>query len=197
MNVGYLSAGSVSGASWVYRYDDPDDLLSLAHWLHLSLSPNASAGQNPTGDEPYIYPQPLEGTFQRPSVTMTVVASLPALNVPLAAMGPSYAREHQLVLTAFGQDRAQTLRIASNLHRCFEEGGFDGVPWSVPLWIGGAGTKLARRMRVVRASLSMGMDQTDDQGKWARPLEVRVQSPRLRLERPVPIIERVVTSRSA
>lgn len=192
-----LTAGFVTGASWVYRYDDPDDFLSIARWLHLSLSPGATSTDGPQGDEPWIYPEPKEGTFQRPSITMRVVTSQPATGQPLAAMGPSYGREHSLVLTAFGQDRAQTLRIAANLMRCFEEGGFDGTPWSLPMWMSGAGTKLARRMRVVRASLAMGMEQTDDEGKWARPLEVRVQSPRLRLERPIPIIERVVTSRSA
>ena len=195
-SIGQLSAGAVSGATWNYRYDDTDDLLSLARFLKRSLAPTGGPNTPPADGEPFIYTQPDEGDFRRPALTIRLVASDPAA-LAAASWSPSYNVEHAVVITAYGRDRDETMRLAQKLRRVFDEGGYDGVPYSVPMWAIEAGVHVARRMRVLRSSLAMGLEQSDDANLWSRPLELRLRSPRLRLEKPAPIIQRVVTSVNA
>jgi hypothetical protein len=46
-------------------------------------------------------------------------------------------------------------------------------------------------MRVLQTSLSMGLLQTDDEGKWSRPLSMRLDVPRVRSQRMAPFVQQI------
>lgn len=192
--INQLDAVALASAFIDYEYRDSDDLLSVRRWIARNLSPGASASTDPGPGEPWVYVEPLEATFIRPAITVRLVRTgLVSDGRRNAASRPTYDVEHSLVLMAHATTRDEAISLGEKLWRLFHEGGSDLTPYRIPMWeFGAGGGQLDRQMRVVRESVSIGLDSTDEPDKWTRPLEVRVQSPRLRPRRPLPRINRVV-----
>lgn len=164
-------AYALASAGISYTYNDQDDLKNVRRFLKRNLAP--------TSEEPYIYIEPLEAQFIRPAVTIRLLRTAPAGQSAQAAR-PTYDVEHALVVTAYGRDRAGTVSLAEAVSRLFHEGGADRAAYRIPMWDYASNGRLSRLMRVSRGSLSVGLEASDDSGLWSRPIELRVQAPRVR-----------------
>jgi hypothetical protein len=190
--IGPIGAWSIGDALVYYRCSDADDLRSIRRFLKRELAPET--------ETPYIYIVPdlenltYEGRFQRPAVTIRLVMSGPS-GVGQAARG-TYQVTHSVVVTAYGESRESTMTLAQQVWRLFHEGGrsFRGAAFRIPMWEYPSGMRLDRWMRVQRPTLSMGIDATDDEGKWSRPIQMRIDSPREREVEQTPLIGSVSTS---
>jgi hypothetical protein len=157
-----------------FTLSDVDNMLSLRRWVKRSLAP--------TGDEPYVYIEPLEAQFIRPAITMRLIRT-GLFGTRGQAARSTYDVELAVVATAYGRNRADTMTLAERFWRLFQDGGAGGAAFRIPMWNFAMNVKLDRMMRVPRGSLSMGLDATDDSGQWSRPIELQVQAPRLRAPR--------------
>jgi hypothetical protein len=164
-------------------YTDLNDLKSVRRFFKRHLAP--------TTDSPFIYIEPLEGEFMRPSVTIRLVNTGPSGTGQAAR--PTYDVQHQLVISAYGRDRAETMALADKTWRLLMEGGSNGAAFRIPLWEFASGGRLARWLRVDRNSLGFSLEATDDQGLWSRAIEARVASPRSKLVRVTPLMASVTT----
>jgi hypothetical protein len=174
-----LSEGGID-----YVYNDPDDLKSMRRWLQRKLSPGATKTTNPdsTKDEPFLFTEPIEGTFKRPAITIRLIDDLGIVTQGHASS--NYLKQHLVMFTAYGEDRRQTVAIAEAMWDCFFSGGDpSGARFRIPVWAFDLNARLARFMRVLPESLSMGLDETNEQGEWERGVEARILAPRIR---PVP-----------
>ena len=180
-----------------YRYNTDDDLSSLQEWVARSVSPSTNGGGDPAGDDPYVFVIPLEAEFQRPAVTVELVDE--ALSGPGAASRGSYYATLSISVISYGRDRSHTLSLAQRVWDAFNDRGAGGGAYRPQMWgwslaavdangAQQAAPRLARRMRVLQTSLAMGLLQTDDEGKWSRPLSMRVDVPRLRSQASAPVI---------
>ena len=179
-----------------YAYNTADDISSLQEWLARSVSPSTIGGGDPSGDDPYVFAIPQEAEFVRPAVTVELVDE--GLSGPAAASRGSYSTMLSISVISYGRDRSHTLWLAQRVWDVVN-GGAGVAAYRPQMWawsLAGVGSngvqraapRLARRMRVLQTSLSMGLLQTDDEGKWSRPLSMRVDVPRLRSQTPAPII---------
>lgn len=193
-DINQLDAVALATAHLRYEYNDRDDLLSMRRWIARNLSPTASAASDPGVGEPWVYVEPLEARFMRPAITVRLVrTALVADGRRNAASRPTYDVEHSLVLMAHATTRDEAISLGEKLWRLFHEGGSSRTPYRIPMWeFGAGGGRLDRQIRVIRESVSIGLDSTDEPDKWTRPVEVRVQSPRLRPRWPLPRINRAV-----
>jgi hypothetical protein len=200
---------AISGSRWGFSYGPVDDLQSLALYLQRIVSPSITAPINvqtgvPANGDPLFHTKPLEEDFTRPAVTVQLVDDTASTYSPsdASARRRSYNAQHSFVITSYGDPdaaiggRADTIRIADLVWRALNEGATNEMGAYRPqLWSFAMSAMLARRMRVVRTSLSMGLVDTDDQNKWLRPLSCRVICPRVRpLPPPVAIIEKISVS---
>jgi hypothetical protein len=198
----HLWGTSVSGARWGYEFNPTDDLMSLRRWLSRIVSP-ATAGPigqvngNPGPGEPNFYIEPDEGEFVRPAVTIQLIEEGASTYSPSDEKVRPRAWNSQLSITfkAYGDPeaaiggRADTIRIANLVWRALNEGGPDFAAYRPPLWAFALHARVARRLRVLRTSLSMPLEDTDDQRRWVRPINARIIAPRTRpLARPVPVL---------
>lgn len=182
MNPTHMVAHDIFDARMVYEPNDPDDLLSIQRFLFLNL---------PSDIKLFRFGA-WEGTFKRPAVTLRLVDTQPLSEGPVRR--PSWTVEHQIVAMAYHLDRAQTLTLGQQVHGLLHAGGRGERPYSIPLWVDAWGAELARKLRVVRPSIRMGLEATDDENKWARPVEFRVRSPRLRPQPIAPVIDSITVT---
>lgn len=183
-------ATALAEAKIAYAYNDLDDLKSLRRWVARWLSPNTSATVDPTGDEPWVFLEPISGTFKRPAVTIRLLPTTGV--VTQRAPGSNYAVLHRFVLTAYHEDHDTTVALGERLWRGFQEGGDPSMArFRVPMWAFGLNARLGRYMRVDPATLSFDLAETNEQGQWSRPLSVSIQSPRMRGAAGVPRIQSV------
>lgn len=184
----FCDATAITDARIEFRYQDTWDLKSVRRWVYRNLPA--------LDDGPYVYIQPLEGEFKRPSVTIQLVRSTPS--GPGQSASRSYGLDHTLALQVYGRTRDETIMLGQAVWRLFEEGGVDKAPYRIPMWEFRGGLRLARWMRVNRGSLSMGLDATDDEGLWQRPITVTVSAPRLRsTDRGIPLVGSVSITQNA
>lgn len=166
-----MQASALSSSFFAHTYDDEDDLKSVRRFLKRILAPDS--------DTPYIYIEPLEAEFMRPAVTIELVTTRP-VNAG-GARNASWDVEHTLTVRVYDEGREATTRLGERVWLAFTQGGADGAAFRIPMWAFAAGgARLSRFMRVSRDSLSMGNQQTDDESKWVRPIDLRVRSPRVR-----------------
>lgn len=189
----HFVAHSTSAAVWDYAYSDEHDLLSIRRWLARGISPTLLATGTPGPGEAYIFPEPLEATFMRPALTIRLSNTGGTL-MEGGAASPTFYVEHAVTITAYDEGRGPTVLLAQEVWRLLHGWAHDGASWSIPLWNIDAGARLARRLKVLRTSLAMGLDETDDEGKWSRPITLRVRSPRTRPVATAPLIETVATT---
>jgi hypothetical protein len=172
------SAVAISDAYVAAGYNDLDDLKSIRRWLYRAIP------------EVYIYIEPIEGMFERPALTVRP-ADQGLAEGGQGAFAHTYNVEHSIIITAYGLDRAATIELGQRVWRLLHEGAGDGAAYRLPMWSFALNAALARKLRVVAPSLAMSLEETDDEGKWSRPIELRVQSPRSRPTRRAPLVERV------
>ena len=192
IELGPMSTYALADALVYYRREDADDLRNIRRFLKRELAPES--------DTPYIYLVPslesttVEGTFKRPAVTVQLVMTGPSGSAQAARS--TYTVMHSLVVTAYGESRVATMELSQRVYRLFNEGGrgFRGAAYRIPMWEYPSGMRLDRWMRVLRPSLSMGLDATDDEGKWSRPIQMRIESPREREVEQVPLMGAVSIS---
>ena len=182
-----------AGTTWAdldFTYNDDDDLESIRRWLFRALCPNGYADGCglPLDGEPYIFiwPRLQEGEFKRPAITLRLLTTFPAAISQPGPEGASYDENLSLVATCYGRDGTETIAIAEKMRRAFRAGTPGERAYRLPMWWIAGGVKLARKLRVLPPSLSMGLDNTDDESMWSRPLEFTVTTPRLRPVTPVP-----------
>ena len=178
--------------AWLeYRYDETDDLIAVQRWLWKGLGRDAG---------PYVYIEPLEGTFERKAgLGAVTVLALPVTIPEGRATTPFYKEQMQLVISAYGSapagepGRAETVALGRRIWRLFNEGQPGAPPWRIPMYADAYRAQLARFLRVLPRSLSMGLEDTTDQGLWRRPIEVTVEAPRQRDVRFTPTVEAIGT----
>ena len=188
-----MQAVSVSGARWGYEYNVVDDLMSMRRWLSRIISPATIApigttGGNPATGQPNLYIEPDEGEFLLPAVTIQLVEEGASTYSPgdRNVHKRGYWSQLQLVIKVYGDPatsiggRADTLRLGTLVWRALNEGGEDGAAYRPQLYAFALHAKVARRMRLVRTSMSMALEDTDDQRRWFRAIHVRCMSPRKR-----------------
>lgn len=179
---------SVSTSRVTYDYNAEDDLISIQRFLFRALD---AANQDPVLN---LYRWPLEETFHRPAVTVRLLPG--ARESDASARRNLSAGNYDLMLpiliTAYGEDRAKTIELGQRIVRALYLG-HEGRPMSIPLYSKSMGLVLARSLRVVRPSPVMGIEDTDDEGKWSVPVNVSVIAPRLRLPSSVGSIHQIVT----
>jgi hypothetical protein len=186
VSTGSASAWQPSVAFVASNYDDETDAKSLRRYLAAYLNPASVnhrnvAGSGSSGGGPYIYynPDP-EGQFERPSVTIRTVSTTETLPTVRRAYNSSYAVRHSLVLTVYGMNRASTMALASQVFDLLNGGDPQHPPWRIPVFNFQVGVKVARFLRLLPGSLSMGLDETDDLNRWYRPVELQLDAPRTR-----------------
>jgi hypothetical protein len=191
---------AVAATDFVYRYNADDDLNSLQEWLARSVSPSTNGGQDPQGDDPYVYVVPLEAEFQRPAVTVELADE--GMKAAGAASPHVYTVTLSVNVTSYGVDRTHTLWLAQRVWDAVNDRGAGGAAYRPQMWAWAlAGTdqngdslpapRLARRMRVLQTSLAMGLLQTDDEGMWSRPLSMRIDVPRIRTQLTAPVVHSI------
>jgi hypothetical protein len=197
-------AVTTSGARFGYQHNPTDDLFSLRRYLSRIISPSASGsvpaeGPLPNG-EPWFYVEPDEGKFMRPAVTIQLVDDSASTYSPSddSVVRRSHYVEHAITIKAYGSPdvaiggRADTIRLGDLVWKALDHGGSDLRAYRPNMWSFDMNALLARRMRVLRTSLSMALADTDDEGRWVRSLNFRVVAPRVRpLPPPAPIIQRI------
>lgn len=189
-------AASMPDAGIIYAYNDVDDMKSLRRVLARAISPTAAGGAEPDVDagEAWLYLVPDYAVdreapkFQRPAVTIQLLDTQSAPSGP--KMGFNYSVEHLMTITAYGRTRPETIALARKVWVALE----DSLRSRADLWATDFNARLARKLRVLSDSLSMGFADTDDQGKWERPLELRVRAPRMREVLNAPILQSVGAS---
>jgi hypothetical protein len=198
MDLGPMQAIALSSGEWGWTYNQLDELKSLRRYFQRIVSPGATGGNEPGPGEPWWYlvpdvdeEDPTEGEFMRPAVTIELIDTGPSLDGGGSATRPQYDVEHSVVLKVYGETRLGTIELAERVFAALNAGGRDGASYRPQMWAFPLGAMLARRMRVLRPSLSMGMQGTDDEGKWSRPITLRVRAPRLRPVHARPVIERI------
>jgi hypothetical protein len=180
-----------------YRYNTGDDLCSLQEWLARMVSPSTWGGADPSGDDPYVFLIPLESEFMRPAVTIELVDE--DLTEAGAASRGVYAVSLSVSVVSYGRDRGHTIDLAQRVWDAVNDRGAAYRPQMWAWSLAGsdengrqrAAPRLARRMRVLQTSLSMGLLQTDDEGKWSRPLSMRLDVPRVRSQRMAPFVQQI------
>jgi hypothetical protein len=187
-----------ANTDFVYRYNPLDELYSMQEWLARSVSPSTNGGGDPQNDDPYVFVVPLEGTFVRPAVTVELVDE--GLAGPRAASPHIYMVTLSLSVVSYGVDRDHTFKLAQRVWDAVNDRGAGRASYRPQMWawsLAGsdangdqrAAPRLARRMRVLQTSLAMGLLQTDDEGKWSRPLSMRVDVPRVRSQLSAPVVQ--------
>jgi hypothetical protein len=184
---------SVSGARWGYAFNPTDDLMSLRRYYSRIISPATASpigtvGPNPGAGEPNWYIEPDEGQFLLPAITIQLVEEGASSYSPSDQKVRPRAWEAQLSITfkAYGDPdaaiggRQDTIRIANLLWVALNQGGPDGGAYRPAMWAFGLHARVARRLRVLRTSLSMPLEDTDDQRRWVRPINCRIIAPRIR-----------------
>lgn len=183
--------------AWVdWTYNDADDLKSIRRWLSRRLAPSASDTTDPdtANGEPFVYVEPIEATFQRPAVTVQLLPGGVAENTQ-GANSPVWAVEHQLVITAYGSDRAHTVALGEQVFNLLNGAGAPReYAYVIPMWSFALKSRLARMMRVLPRSLAMGLEDRNEADIWSRPIEVRVRSPRSRIVTKASAIQTVALS---
>jgi hypothetical protein len=180
-----------------YRYNVADDLYSLQEWLARAVSPSTNGGSDPADDDPFVFVIPLEAEFERPAVTVELVDE--DLAAAGAASRSSYQASLSVSVISYGRDRTHTLALAQRVWDAVNDHGGGSAAYRPPMWawtlagvdangVQRPAPRLARRMRVLQTSLAMGLLQTDDEGKWSRPLSMRVDVPRIRSQGLAPVV---------
>jgi len=202
MNPTQLWGTSVSGARWGYSFGPQpngqhDDLMSLRRWLSRIVSPGTAApigavGASPGPGEPNFYIEPDEGAFLLPAVTIQLVEESASTYSPTdeKARPRAYNVQLSIAIKCYGNPaveptvpdggRGDTIRIANLVYKALNEGGPDLAAYRPDMWAFGLHARVARRLRVVRTSLSMPLEDTDDQKRWVRPISAKVIAPRTR-----------------
>jgi hypothetical protein len=171
----------------VYRHDLDDDALSIQRWLWLGLGRDAG---------PFVYRfGATEGSFRRDprgALTVRLVRTGQSGTDDGRWAKVSYDLEHQVVLMAYGPTdpdpvvaRQRTIDLSERVARMLHERG------SIPLYAEVLRAEVARNLRVLRPSISMGLEATDDEGRWTRPVEFTVRAPRHREIRPSATVGRI------
>jgi hypothetical protein len=187
----YGSAWQTSDAYMVWPNDEEDDVAAVQFWLWRNLGRDAG---------PYIFPARLEGTFQlRPAAGAITITTLPVTNVARnRARTPSYVERTQLALAVYGADtddrdsRAETVALSRRVWRLFMEGEPGCPPFRIPMYLRHARTRVAGNLRVMPDSLTMGLDETNDEGQWRRTVDVALEAPRMRDTTPTPTVDTIV-----
>lgn len=185
MNAHGLST-SMSSGSVLWDAGLEDDLRSVQRFLYYGIA---------RGEDMRLYTWPLEETFKRPAITIRAIPGTTReadiSRRPLRSS--SYEMQHQLQVTVYHLDRERTVDWGWRVFRLLRDGE-NGKPLSIPLWSIALSAVVARSLRVLRPSLAMGVEATDDEGKWSVPISMSVTSPRLRPTSDLPKIERVTTA---
>lgn len=191
-------ATALAEAGIAYTYNDPDDLKSLRRWVQRWLSPETTATQNPAPGNPFVYIEPISGTFERPAVTIRL---LPTTGLVTQRENSSnYAVTHQFVLTCYGDGYEQaghdaTIALGERLWRGFWEGGDPSLArHRIPMWAFDLNARLSRYMRVLPQTMSQDLAETNEQGVWSRAMSVSITSPRFRSAPGVPRIQSIAVS---
>ena len=173
-----------------YAYNDIDDLKSLRRWVQRWLSPETDATHDPDPGNPWVFIEPISGTFKRPAVTIRLLPTTGV--VTQRAPASNYAVLHRFVLTSYHEDHDTTIELGQRLWRGFTEGGDPALArFRIPMWAFGLNARLSRYMVVLPETLSQDLAETNEQGVWSRALNVTIQSPRFRMAPGVPKIESV------
>jgi hypothetical protein len=177
-------------AGVLYTYNDLDDMKSLRRWVQRWLSPETDETHDPDEANPFVYLEPLTGTFKRPAVTIRL---LPTTGL-VTQRDPSsnYAVVHQFVLTAYHEDHDKSLALGERLWRGFWEGGDPALArHRVPMWAFGLNARLSRFMRILPETMSQDLAETNEQGVWSRALNVSIRAPRFRQAPSVPTVRSI------
>lgn len=199
-----MMAITISAGRWGYQYSVTDDLFSLRRYLSRIITPTTiDPSANVPAGAPNWYVEPDEGEFLLPAVTIQLIDDAASSYSPSDAnvSRRSYRDEHSIAIRAYGNPnaaiggRADTIRIGDLVWRALNEGGPDYAAYRPAMWSFAMGALLARRMTLMRASLSMGLADTDDEGRWYRTVTCRVISPRVRPLGPTkPVLQQLYTS---
>jgi hypothetical protein len=178
---------TLSSARLEWDVGPEDDALSIQRflWLHIARAQHINL---------YRWGA-LEETFERPAITIRL---LPGSRESDASMrrplGSSWEEQHQVVLSVYHADRAKTVELGRDVIRLLRDGPVGGRPLSIPIYAQALGAVVARFLRVLRPSIQMGVEDTDDEGKWMVPVNLTVTSPRRRRMVQAPLITRIVSS---
>ena len=175
-------------AAIAYHHELDDDALSIQRFLWIALGRDAG---------PFVYRfGAIEGTFKRDphgAITVRLVRAGAAASDDGRVAKASYDLDHQLVLMVYGAvaddpaaARQNTIALSERVARALYERA------SIPMYAKALRAELARSLRVLPRSISMGLEATDDEGRWARPVECTVRAPRLRaVPRPAAQVGRI------
>jgi hypothetical protein len=186
-----LSA-SVSSARLAYEFTPDDDMLSIQRWLFYGVgTPNITAQR---GVNLYIWGS-IEGTFERPAITVKLLPGTREADFSLRRPVSSPQRDVQFMvaLTAYHLDRARTVDLGRRVEGLLRDGSVNFRPLSIPMYSAALAAKVARSLRVLRPSIQMGIEDTDDEGKWSVQVTAAMTSPRLRVTPAAPAMDRVST----
>lgn len=186
-------ATALSRAGILYTYSDIDDIKSLRRWVQRGLSPETDATHDPDPGNPWVFIEPISGTFKRPAVTIRL---LPTSGI-VTQRDPSanYAVLHRFILTSYHEDHDTTVELGQRLWKLFWEGGDPALArHRVPMWAFSLNARLSRYMAVLPESLTQDLTETNEQGQWSRALNVSIRSPRFRMPPDVAKIESVGAS---
>jgi hypothetical protein len=174
----------------LYGYNDPDDIKSVRRWLKRELSPATDDDTDPGPGEPFVFVEPIIGTFKRPAVTVRQLPVIPRITENLAST--NYQVEHSFVLTAYGDDYDETFSLGERMRRMISEGSSPlFAPYRIPLWAFDLDARLARWMQVVPDSVQMELAETNEQGMWQRSMNLRVKAGRRRGTQHVPAVKSI------